>query len=296
MSSGRSWCSMWPAGRDDVALDVGDDVQPLVELGLGVAVAPPDADVGAVALDPQHRRGDPLPALEPLVDAGRCSGLQPLVVRRRRGARARSPVPGRPPTSAPASQAARSARSSGLVFVQPRGDRVERRRRGAAASASSARRATARSGSGACAGFERGMPKPSRLTRRRTRVGPHARRRASRRCRPCCGRAGRSARGRGRTARRARARGRRGSRGRSRCRPAGVSLAPKPRQSSASTWRSSASASTTNWNDAATSIQPCSITSGGRSSRGERGSPQSSRWWRRPRAATKRLRAGRRGR
>ncbi len=70
-----------------------------------------------------------------------------------------------------------------------------------------------------------------------------------------------------RTARRGRSRGRPGIRERSRCRPAGVSLAPKPRQSSASTWRSSARASTTNWNEAATSIQPCSITSVGRSSR-----------------------------
>ncbi len=136
------------------------------------------------------------------------------------------------------------------------------------------------------------MPKPSRLTRRRTLPRPHAgiehrdvaahavaeqvdRRRARRR-----------------TARRGRARGRRGTRGRSRCRPPASSLAPKPRQSSASTWRSSANASTTNWNDAATSIQPCSMTSGGRSSATRPASPHSRRCWRSPRALTKRLRAG----
>ena len=96
-------------------------------------------------------------------------------------------------TSAPASQrgAVGAQQRVGLRAAARRRRRVGRR--GAAASASSARRATWRSALGACSGRERGMPKPSRLTRRRTLVGPHARRRASRRCRPCCGRAGRSA-------------------------------------------------------------------------------------------------------
>src|SRR4051794_36661711 len=57
-----------PCGRDDVPSHVADDVEPLVEFGLAVAVAPPDADVGSVAFDPEHRRADPLPELEPFVD------------------------------------------------------------------------------------------------------------------------------------------------------------------------------------------------------------------------------------
>ena len=59
------------AGRaDNVALGVGDDVQPLVELRLGVAVSPPDAGIAAVALNPEQRRRDPLVELEPVVDLG----------------------------------------------------------------------------------------------------------------------------------------------------------------------------------------------------------------------------------
>ena len=123
---------------------------------------------------------------------------------------------------------------------------------------------------GACSGRERGMPKPSRLTRRRTRVGPHARVEHRDVAAHAVAEQVDRRRARRRTARRAPARGRPGTRGRSRCRPP----ACRSRRSRASRARSrgarSASASTTNWNDAATSIQPCSMTSVGRSARVER--------------------------
>src|ERR1700712_727407 len=52
---------------DDVPLDLPDDVQPLVELGFGVARAPPGRNIGAVAFDPHHRGADQLPELEDFV-------------------------------------------------------------------------------------------------------------------------------------------------------------------------------------------------------------------------------------
>ena len=68
-------------------------------------------------------------------------------------------------------------------------------------------------------------------------------------------------------------------------------LRPKPRASGAITQRPSSIASTTNWNEAPTSIQPCSITRGGRAAVASAGSPQRWRWWRSPRAVTNSCRA-----
>ena len=133
-SSGWSWCSMWPAGATTWRSTSAHDVQALVELGLGVAVAPPDADVGAVALDPQHRRGDALPAFEPSSTLVRASGSSACGPGRRGRARPAVVAPRRRDQCG-ASQAARSARSSGLVLLQPLGDAVEARRRRAAAAA-----------------------------------------------------------------------------------------------------------------------------------------------------------------
>ena len=163
------------AGRsDDVALARRRPGQPLVELGLGVARAPPARGVGVVALDPQHRRGDPLPALEHFVDLVRAAGCMRLW--------AGSPSRMRSPpsslrvgaTSAAPARRRASARSSGLVL----------RSRAATASRSGVgaqlrRRLQlveplARCASAPAAGCVRGMPKPSRLTRRRIALGPHA--------------------------------------------------------------------------------------------------------------------------
>ena len=102
-----------------------------------------------------------------------------------------------------ASQAARSARSSGLV-LRSRAATASSESYGRSCSASSARRATGARRFGACCrlrarhaeAFEVDEPAHARRAARR--------RRASRRCRPCCGRAGRPAPRRRRTARRAR--------------------------------------------------------------------------------------------
>ncbi len=194
MSSGRSWWSMWPAGPTTWRCDVGDDVQPLVELGLGVAVAPPDADVGAVALDPEQRRRDPLPELEPLVDLGD-ERAHPLVVRRRRGGARSSPLPVGPDHCA--------GEPGGAVGAQQRiglasaGRRPRRGRgTGAAASASSARRATWPIRPGACERLRARHAEAFEVDEAADLARAARRRRAWRRCRPCCGRAGRSARAR----------------------------------------------------------------------------------------------------
>jgi hypothetical protein len=66
--------------------------------------------------------------------------------------------------------------------------------------------------------------------------------------------------------------------------PVGVgvarSLRPKPRQSGAMTCQSPARLSATNWNEAPTSIQPCSM-----KMMGAPGRPQCRTWVRRPRTA-----------
>ena len=71
----------------------------------------------------------------------------------------------------PASQRARSAAQQRVGLVQPRRDRLERVVGAQRLLLLQARPARRRARFGACSGRERGMPKPSRLTRRRTLSG-----------------------------------------------------------------------------------------------------------------------------
>jgi len=86
--------------------------------------------------------------------------------------------------------------------------------------------------------------------------------------------------------------------------PGALSLRPKPRQSGAMMKRaapapsrasSASSASTRNWKEAPTSIQPWTSTSGGRSGVASAGSPHVITWQRSPRSGTNSERARRRG-
>ena len=206
------------------------DVQPLVELGLAVALAPPLADVGPVALDPQQRRARSAASTPASRRRWRAAGSIALVGRVAEDARGPAPSSVRAATSAaparpPGRRAAAGWSCAGARHLVEAGVGAQLRRRLQLVEPLA-------SASAPAAGFESRHAEAFEVDEPAHPLRPHAgvehhhvaahavadqvdrRPRANRR--------------------RAVRRGRRGSRRTSSCRPAASRSRPKPRQSARS--------------------------------------------------------------